>query len=75
MEKLKSCPFCGSEADVEYHGIHIDRFIVRCQNGKCDSHYTHLTREQAIEAWNKRVETKQQIEDDELSEAHKKGKI
>ena len=49
-EKLKPCPFCGGEAEVEGERI----FWVSCQ--KCWVETSSFnTLEEAIEAWNRRV--------------------
>ena len=59
MEKLKPCPFCGSEAYVTRHIFFgtDDTFGVICKNGKC---YTsgwqfYGTEKDAVEAWNRRA--------------------
>lgn len=55
-ENLKPCPFCGGEARVR---IIVDQNFVEC--GKCWAHSAHalgcnMTKEEAIKAWNRRVE-------------------
>ena len=49
-EILKSCPFCGGEAKVQRF---VDYDLVRCLNCKASS--VHTNEQQAISAWNKRV--------------------
>ena len=53
-EKLKQCPFCGSEAISEHYGYPLQYWIVICREcgGRMSS---HSTRQEAITAWNKRV--------------------
>ena len=53
MEELKRCPFCGGEADSNFH----ERLghLIRCQecgNMTC----WHNSELEAIAAWNRRVE-------------------
>ena len=51
MEELKKCPFCGGEAILE--GTYM--FDVICT--KCGVRTSwYKTKEEAIEAWNRRVE-------------------
>ena len=53
-EKLKPCPFCGNEAEFDEWKI----FCIRCLNGDCDIKPQtdwFNTKEEAIEAWNRRV--------------------
>ena len=46
MDKLKKCPFCGGEAEI---------FWVICK--ECTAETKDFdTKEEAIEAWNRRVE-------------------
>lgn len=56
MIKLKSCPFCGGEAEVFWtKGF----YETRCRNYEtCNCHLLKFqnTVEKAIEVWNKRVE-------------------
>lgn len=60
MDKLKPCPFCGS--DAEYLGTYIDEdglkmHQVACSNFPacvCECVATGLTKEEAIEVWNTR---------------------
>lgn len=50
MSELKSCPFCGGEAELdEYCG----RYVVFCKSEKCSWRDTEA---KAIEAWNTRHE-------------------
>ena len=59
-EKLKPCPFCGGEAEISVcippsHGSQVT-FEVWCSNENCVSRKIFLTRSEAIEAWNRRVQ-------------------
>lgn len=58
-KKLKECPFCGGEAKVEYFkGINNGRIVaaeVMCTKCRASSG-TYRTKEESIEAWNRRVE-------------------
>lgn len=60
--ELKTCPFCGSEADIftsdEVGYLGNDRYTVKCGNCFCGTgHYKDPVR--ATEAWNKRVNDKE----------------
>ena len=55
MAELKPCPFCGGDAVIfaTQYGTHIE-----CKNYDPDSHrvqITGTTRQDAIEAWNRRA--------------------
>ena len=61
-EKLKPCPFCGSDAKV----LMSDGWIIICQNSdlNCNARLPYCpTKNEAIKTWNTRSES------DELSEA------
>ena len=53
-ERLKPCPFCGSEAIREYYGYPLDYWVIICRNcgGKLS---VYGSREQVIQAWNRRM--------------------
>ena len=58
-EKLKSCPFCGGEAELDHFDS--DEWYICCANldGECEirpSTRFYETKEEAIEAWNRRSE-------------------
>ena len=58
-KKLNPCPFCGGEAEIDYFDD--DEWFVRCANleGDCEicpSTRFYETREEAVEAWNRRSE-------------------
>ena len=57
MDKLKPCPFCGSEALLEDLGSYGEggRYFVRCS--KCEIVQDKLwrTKKTAIKRWNRRV--------------------
>ena len=54
MDELKPCPFCGGQAGImRYHHIKAAFcFCTVCKVGMPNM----LTREEAIEAWNRRAE-------------------
>lgn len=57
MDKLKPCPFCGGEAKTgtTLFGIRSGLIFVYCK--KCyASSLDYKTKEDAIEAWNRRVD-------------------
>ena len=51
-DKIKSCPFCGGEAEIE-QGIGRFEHSVVCQDCRCKTRI-HAFEEEAIEAWNTR---------------------
>lgn len=55
-EQLESCPFCGTRAQL-YREMTLHKVI--CLNATCTAHDTigFETPEQAIDAWNKRLDT------------------
>lgn len=54
--ELKPCPFCGGEARAYKSEIVLPGYTVLCK--KCNATVNYfLTNEEAIEAWNRRVET------------------
>ena len=63
-QKLRKCPFCGGEAEVEIVSLASwDEFVPHCKNPKCVAFYLgyideglYKTEAEAIEAWNRRVE-------------------
>lgn len=59
MSELKPCPFCGGEAEViKAHQIFERPYVVICKNTKCRASLGEFssTREEAIEAWNRRAD-------------------
>ena len=60
MEKLKKCPFCGSEAFIYFVGGNskFNKYKVSCKNGcvtmppRFDMNFTSQL--EALKAWNKR---------------------
>ena len=52
-DKLKPCPFCGGEAIID--GCDDTLWIVICKECNASIGYKE-TKEEAIEAWNKRIE-------------------
>ena len=58
MNELKPCPFCGGEAEFVETRQFLDgktRGYFRCKLYCCEQMFTHI-KEEAIEAWNRRVE-------------------
>ena len=64
--KIRSCPFCGSEAILESGSHSLNggetwkpEYNIICSNHNCICHpdcpKTFNTKEEAIEAWNRRV--------------------
>lgn len=67
MNKLKSCPFCGGEAEVFDYNIKCDfyedkedefiaPYTVHCKRNCCFLGKDYETKEEAIEAWNRRAD-------------------
>jgi rRNA maturation protein Nop10 len=60
LQKLRKCPFCGGEADMNDEGSECspDRFWAYCTNPSCFVEGTgvYATEEEAAQAWNTRVE-------------------
>ena len=61
MEELKSCPFCGGEAEIVDNGeTRSNKYYfvdVSCKNTNCRGYTSCLefkTKQKAIEAWNRR---------------------
>ena len=56
--ELKPCPFCGSNKvnvyEYKYHGL-TDSFGVKCFNCKTESYQFFDSKNEAIEAWNRRA--------------------
>lgn len=55
MKELKSCPFCGNVPQLRQIG---EEWKVECISVDCEalpSTYFHDTKEEAIEAWNRRA--------------------
>ena len=52
MDKLKPCPFCGSQPWIQHDDVLLGWFI-HCHN--CTGTVAAYTKEQAIEAWNRRA--------------------
>ena len=54
MDKLKPCPFCEDSrihTDEEIKGLH----TIECLNPNCAVEITKSTKQEAIEAWNRRT--------------------
>ena len=60
MDKLKSCPFCGGEAKTVEIGFFFDTessYGIKCNRCHACSSMRCGSEEEAIEAWNRRVDT------------------
>ena len=68
MAELKPCPFCGGEADMTKRKTAIATFYrVFCANYDCKvkpSAPERWIKDDAIEAWNRRYEPKEELEFD-----------
>ena len=55
--KIKKCPFCGSNADVEKSSVY-DVIIMKCTGVGCYTKMSCVTDDvnEAIEKWNKRAD-------------------
>lgn len=63
MAELKPCPFCGGEAEIVDNGeVRTNKYYfvdVNCKDMNCRGYSSCLeykTKQQAIEAWNRRAE-------------------
>lgn len=64
-ERLKPCPFCGSKAIISVGKDNVTICCPECPNlemysaveplDSCGANWKHLTEEEMINAWNKRV--------------------
>ncbi len=59
MDKLKPCPFCGGEAEIQcfeclFESFEGRRYAVECKFCSCSLELFE-TEEEAVEAWNRRV--------------------
>lgn len=58
MDNLKPCPFCGSEGVINHKKV-LETWLVECSNGSCPASYMigydYDTEEEAIAAWNRRI--------------------
>lgn len=57
-EGLKSCPFCGGEAQIVLNGVQLAKrawrgYFIRCQKCYCKTTVCH--RKNAITVWNTRT--------------------
>lgn len=63
-QKLRECPFCGGKAVVDKHSFYNDKtkgftdrsFGVKCYECFAQSYQFYQTEENAINAWNRRVD-------------------
>lgn len=58
MTVLKPCPFCGGEAELKIHLFHKlpSSYGVVCRPCGCETWQFFQTEEEAVEAWNRRVQ-------------------
>ena len=65
--KLKPCPFCGNEPKIEFNeSIGYVSYYVKCINLECNVEvytFDFNTKEEAIEAWNNRVDGNSCVKD------------
>lgn len=58
MEKLKPCPFCGSEARVQTAAMFRNCYSIVCMNTKCGAHVffygAEATKNMTAKHWNRR---------------------
>ena len=55
--EIKSCPICGSDAEIVTKTEYGDALFVRCKKFGCIEMRTGFgSRQQAAEAWNRRIE-------------------
>ena len=64
MDELKPCPFCGCSGVVNYDKRgSLEQYIVESGNSTCPASimlgWSYRTEEEAIKAWNRRVELKE----------------
>ena len=57
MDKLKQCPFCGGRSML-INLPYSRKIFVKCADQCCEQSIIYKTREEAIEAWNRRAEAK-----------------
>lgn len=59
MDNLKPCPFCGKDAQMKIrrHWDNRGQYTPQCTDTSCPGRITKfwLDKEQAVEAWNRRV--------------------
>ena len=59
LDKLKPCPFCGSEAIMQTFKTAAEkdaRFRVKCSSCFCETNWDNFSAEDAKELWNRRVD-------------------
>ena len=58
MEELKSCPFCGTMPVIRHIGANLGTWYIECIYDGCSctpETWCYGTKEEAIEAWNRRA--------------------
>lgn len=56
--KLKPCPFCGGEAEIQYGACDYNVYQAVCKGQNCNAmNGWSDTPEEAAEAWNRRADT------------------
>lgn len=59
MDGLKPCPFCGGEGmlfSAQFGAEKTPRYNTCCRDCSCDLKWEFFSKEEAIAAWNRRVE-------------------
>lgn len=64
-KELKSCPFCGGEADILQHKDGVDDWIVYCKKCGCQTDFM-FTEYEAVYAWNTRNDPEKQDSSKEI---------
>ena len=59
MSEINNC-FCGRKAEVNQEGFHGESRYVLCTREQCWTGPIRKSQKQAIEAWNKRTEKKEE---------------
>lgn len=71
-EKLKNCPFCGSEVTLEKWDPRDDKediwFVIECQNAKCCCKLDQVfrTKNEAVTAWNTRPASREGLDEEKV---------
>ena len=55
-KELKPCPFCGGEAVFAPEGLVSGGYWIRCRDCNIEQPIVYLMSQDAIDAWNRRVQ-------------------